>query len=438
MNNLFCNTESVDEAPLAARMRPQQLGEFLGQKSLVGEGKLLKESIERDTPFSMILWGPPGSGKTTLALIIAHSTNSHFIALSAVSAGVKDLHRASSESLNRLKISKQKTILFIDEIHRFNKSQQDAVLPTVENGTLTLIGATTENPSFEVNGALLSRCRVLRLEALSKDNLAAIIYRALEDRERGLGNQNIIIEPEAVQHLATIAGGDARVALNTLELATMSLPREGEDNNRLTSENIDDALQQRTPNYDKDGDWHYDAISALHKSVRDSDPDGALYWLARMLIAGDDPLYIARRIIRMAVEDIGMAEPFALTIAVSAQQAVHCVGQPEGELVLGHAVVYLATSPKSNAVYSAFSKARQDAQQTSHEPIPLHLRNAPTQLMREMGHGQDYKYAHNYDGAIVDQEHLPEVIRGHQYYKPSNSGREAKIREWMKKIRNKE
>ena len=423
------------EAPLASRMRPDTLEGFLGQRGLVGQGRLLNESIERDTPFSMILWGPPGSGKTTLAFIIARATDSHFVPLSAVSAGVKDLHRAAAEARDRLGMHGKRTILFIDEIHRFNKLQQDAVLPTVENGTLTLIGATTENPSFEVNSALLSRCRVLRLEPLSEEDLQRIVRRALEDGERGLGGQNIEMDDEAVAHLASVAGGDARIALNTLEVAAMTTPRDDGTRLLLTVKEIDEALQHRAPQYDKGGDWHFDAISALHKSVRDSDPDGALYWLARMLIAGDDPLYIARRIIRMSVEDIGLADPFALTLTTSAQQAVHFVGQPEGELMLAHAVVYLATAPKSNAVYTAFSKARQDAERTSDEPVPMHLRNAPTRLMKEMGHGKGYRYAHDYDGAAVDQEHLPESIKGHRYYEPTDRGREEKIRAWMEKMR---
>ena len=423
------------EAPLAARMRPESLEGFLGQQGLVGQGRLLNESIERDTPFSMILWGPPGSGKTTLAFIIARATDSHFVALSAVSAGVKDLHKATAEARDLLGMQGKRTILFIDEIHRFNKLQQDAVLPTVENGTLTLIGATTENPSFEVNNALLSRCRVLRLEPLSEADLQRIVRNALADEARGLGRRNIELDDEAAAHLAAVAGGDARIALNTLEVAAMTTPRGDGDRIRLTVKEIDEALQHRSPQYDKGGDWHFDAISALHKSVRDSDPDGALYWLARMLIAGDDPLYIARRIIRMSVEDIGLADPFALTLSISAQQAVHFVGQPEGDLMLAHAVVYLATAPKSNAVYAAFSKARQDAEQTSDEPVPMHLRNAPTRLMKEMGHGKGYQYAHDYDGASVDQAHLPESIKGHRYYEPTDRGREEKIRAWMEKMR---
>ena len=438
MTDLFLNQKELQlsrEAPLAARMRPESLDDFLGQNGLVGQGRLLTESMERETPFSMILWGPPGSGKTTLAFIIARSMNSHFVPISAVNAGVKDLHRAAKEARDNLAMYRKRTILFIDEIHRFNKLQQDAVLPTVENGTLTLIGATTENPSFEVNAALLSRCRVLRLDPLSETELAKLVHRALNDDVRGLGDRNIIMDHQAVMHLASVAGGAARVALNTLEVAAVTAKRDEDGRILLTSEVINEALQYRSPQYDKGGDWHYDAISALHKSVRDSDPDGALYWLARMLIAGDDPLYIARRIIRMSVEDIGLADPFALTLTTSAQQALHFVGQPEGDLMLAHAVVYLATAPKSNAVYSAFSKAQKDAVQTSHEPVPMHLRNAPTRLMKEMGHGKGYKYAHDHEGATVDQEHLPETIRGHRYYEPTDRGREKKIREWMEKVK---
>lgn len=423
------------EAPLAARMRPYTLEEFLGQQDVVGEGRLLYNAIAQDTPFSMILWGPPGTGKTTLATIIAQTTRSHYIPLSAVNAGVKDLHKAASEARDRLGMQQRRTILFIDEIHRFNKAQQDAVLPHVEDGMLTLIGATTENPSFEVNAALLSRCRVLRLKALDDDDISAIIKRALTDEERGLGDRKIDMADEAIGYLTSVAGGDARVALNALEVAAMTAPRDEDGVLRLSVEAIEEAIQYRAPQYDKSGDWHFDAISALHKSVRDSDPDGALYWLARMIIAGDDPLYIARRVIRMAVEDIGLADPYALTLTTSAQQAVHFVGQPEGDLALAHAVVYLAAAPKSNAVYTAFARAQQDAERTSHEPVPIHLRNAPTKLMKDMGHGKDYKYAHDYDNAIVDQEHLPESIKGHRYYEPTDRGREEKIRVWLEKIR---
>ena len=423
------------DAPLAARMRPRTLDEFLGQRDVVGEGRALRTAIEQDTPFSIILWGPPGSGKTTLAAIIAHTTQSHFIPLSAVSAGVKDLHQAAKDARDRLGMYHQRTILFIDEIHRFNKTQQDVVLPHVENGTLTLIGATTENPSFEVNAALLSRCRVLRLTALDDDDLGTIVDRALNDDERGLGKHRVDLDEDAAAYLVAVSGGDARVALNTLEVAALTTSPDGDGRTRLALKTIHDAIQQKVPQYDKGGDWHYDAISALHKSLRDSDPDAALYWLARMLIAGDDPLYVARRLIRFAVEDIGMADPHAITLAMAAQQAVHFIGVPEGELALAHAAVYLAAAPKSNAVYTAYGKARQDAERTSHEPVPLHLRNAPTRLMKEMGHGKGYKYAHDYRDAMVDQEHLPESIREHRYYEPTDRGREKKIREWLEQVR---
>lgn len=422
------------EAPLAARMRPRTLDEFLGQGDIVGEGRMLRTAIHQDRVFSMILWGPPGSGKTTLARIIAGATRSHFVPLSAVSAGVKDLHLAAREARDRLGMRGRRTILFIDEIHRFNKSQQDVVLPHVEDGTLTLIGATTENPSFEVNGALLSRCRVLRLKALDDGDLRAIIERALSDRERGLGGRAIDIADDALSYLIAVAGGDARVALNTLEVAVMTTPVDDSGPGRLTLATIEEAIQHKAPQYDKSGDGHFDAISALHKSVRDSDPDASLYWLARMLIAGDDPLYIARRLIRMAVEDIGLADPYALTLTVAAQQAVHFIGVPEGELALAHATVYLAAAPKSNAVYMAYGKAREDAERTSHEPVPIHLRNAPTRLMKAMGHGEGYRYAHDYEGAAVDQEHLPESLRGRRYYEPTDRGREQKIREWMARM----
>jgi putative ATPase len=440
MSDLFeqqADRQLEREAPLAARMRPRTLDEFLGQGEVVGEGRVLRKAIEQDRLFSMILWGPPGSGKTTLASIIAQVTHAHFIPLSAVTAGVKDLHQAARDARERLGMHRQRTILLIDEIHRFNKSQQDVVLPHVENGTLILIGATTENPSFEVNAALLSRCRVLRLKALEDDDVRLIVQRALSDRARGLGGQGVDLAEEGLRYLVDVAGGDARVALNILEVAAMTTPAGPEGHKRLTLQRIEEAVQHRAPAYDKSGDWHYDAISALHKSIRDSDPDAALYWLARMLIAGDDPLYIARRLIRTAVEDIGLADPYALMLTVAAQQAVHFIGLPEGELALAHATVYLATAPKSNAVYTAYGKARTEAEQTGHEPVPLHLRNAPTRLMKAMGFGQGYKYAHDYDGAAVDQDHLPEALRSHRYYEPTDRGREQKIREWLAQMQEK-
>ena len=423
------------EAPLAARMRPRTLEAFLGQREIVGEGRALRTAIEQDTPFSLVLWGPPGTGKTTLATIIAHATKSHYIPLSAASAGVKDLHQAAKEARDRLGMHRQRTILFIDEIHRFNKTQQDAVLPHVEDGTLTLIGATTENPSFEVNAALLSRCRVFRLKSLEDEDLRTLVARAIDDEERGLGKHSVMLDDDAMDYLTSVAGGDARVALNAVEVAALTTAPDEDGHTRLTPQTIQNTIQQKVPQYDKSGDWHYDAISALHKTLRDSDPDAALYWLGRMLVAGDDPQYIARRLIRFTVEDIGMADPHALTLAMAAQQAVHFIGVPEGELALAHAVVYLATAPKSNAIYTAYGKAREDAERTSDEPIPLHLRNAPTRLMKEMGHGKGYKYAHDYDGAMVNQEHLPESIRDRQYYEPTDRGREQKIGDWLKQVR---
>ena len=438
MPDLFdqqADEQLLRDAPLAARMRPRNLEEFLGQDDIVGEGRALRTAIEQDTPFSIILWGPPGSGKTTLATVIANATHSHYIALSAVSAGVKDLHQAARDARDRRGMHSQRTILFIDEIHRFNKSQQDAVLPHVEDGILTLIGATTENPSFEVNAALLSRCRVFRLRSLEDDELRELVKRAIEDDVRGLGRHRVEIDEDALDYLVSVSGGDARVALNTVEVATLTTPPTDTGLTNLSLTAIQNTIQQKVPQYDKSGDWHYDAISALHKTLRDSDPDAALYWLGRMLIAGDDPLYIVRRLIRFSVEDIGMADPHALTLAMAAQQAVHFIGIPEGELALAHAVVYLATAPKSNAVYTAYAKAREDAERSSHEPIPIHLRNAPTRLMKEMGHGKGYKYAHDYEGGIVDQEHFPDSIRDHDYYQPTDRGREQKIGEWLQQVR---
>ena len=438
MTDLFdqlADQQLQHEAPLAARMRPRTLEAFLGQREIVGEGRALRTAIEQDTPFSLVLWGPPGTGKTTLATIIAHATKSHYIPLSAASAGVKDLHQAAKEARDRLGMHSQRTILFIDEIHRFNKTQQDAVLPHVEDGTLTLIGATTENPSFEVNAALLSRCRVFRLKSLEDEDLRTLVARAIDDEERGLGKHSVMLDDDAMDYLTSVAGGDARVALNTVEVAALTAVPDEDGHTRLTPQTIQNTIQQKVPQYDKSGDWHYDAISALHKTLRDSDPDAALYWLGRMLVAGDDPQYIARRLIRFSVEDIGMADPHALTLAMAAQQAVHFIGVPEGELALAHAVVYLATSPKSNAIYTAYGKAREDAERTSDEAIPLHLRNAPTSLMKEMGHGRGYKYAHDYDGAMVNQEHLPESLRERLYYEPTDRGREQKIGEWLKRVR---
>lgn len=415
-----------DSMPLAARMRPRSLDEFVGQQHLVGEGKILRKLIDADRLPSLIFWGPPGSGKTTLANVIASLTKSHFSPISAVSAGVADLRRVVEEAKDRQKLG-QHTILFIDEIHRFNKSQQDAVLPYVENGVVTLIGATTENPSFEVISALLSRSRVFVLNGLTDDDIRLIIERAIADKKRGLGTMNIRTDDTALGHLVTATNGDARMALNALEMAAQATPVDESGVRYITSQTIEEALQHRALLYDKNGDQHYDLISALHKSLRGSDPDAALYWLGRMMEAGEDPLYIVRRLIRFASEDIGMADPRALTITVAAQQAVHFVGMPEGNLALAEAVVYLATAPKSNSLYTGYSSVQEDVKKTRNDPVPLHLRNAPTRLMKDLGYSKDYKYAHNFEGHFVEQQNLPDAIKNKRYYFPSDQGFEKEI-----------
>jgi putative ATPase len=419
--------------PLAARMRPQTFAEFVGQEHLVAEGRVLRKCIEADQLPSMVFWGPPGSGKTTLAHIIANFTRAQFSSLSAVSAGVADLRRVIEEAKKRLKSSGQRTILFVDEIHRFNKAQQDAVLPFVENGTVTFIGATTENPSFEVISPLLSRCRVFRLNLLSDEDVKLIVERAIKDAERGLGKFRIAVSEEALRHLVTISNGDARVALNALEMAAFATLPDGDGSRSIDLSAIEEALQHRALLYDKSGDQHYDLISALHKSLRGSDPDAGLYWLGRMLEAGEDPLYIARRLMRFASEDVGVADPQALVIAVAAQQAVHFVGLPEGNLALAEAVVYLATAPKSNSLYQAYSQVQKDIQQGRNEPVPLHLRNPVTDLMRQMGHGQGYKYAHDYPDHFVKQQNLPSSLQGKRYYVPTDQGYEKEIADRLKK-----
>ncbi len=434
--------------PLAARMRPRSLEEIVGQEQILGAGRILRRSIEGDAISSMILWGPPGSGKTTLAEVIAHQTHAHFVRLSAVSAGVADLRKVVEEARKLKQFSGQRTILFIDEIHRFNKAQQDAVLPYVENGTITLIGATTENPSFEVNSALLSRSRVFVLKALNEEQVQTLLKRALHDKERGLGRLNITLDEDALQQIAIFANGDARTALNVLELAVQGSRGTLQENapTHITLTQIEDVMQHRALLYDKSGDQHYDMISALHKSLRGSDPDAGLYWLARMLEAGEDPLYIVRRLIRFASEDVGMADPQALLVCVAAQQAVHFVGLPEGNLALAQAVVHLATAPKSNALYTAYSRVQEDVQKTRNEPVPLQIRNAPTQLMKDLDYGKDYKYAHDYykDMQIEDpdrpppaqvQEYLPDGVKGNHYYEPGHQGKEASIRKWLEKRR---
>jgi len=419
--------------PLAAKMRPQTFAEFVGQEHLVADGRVLRKCIEADQLPSMVFWGPPGSGKTTLAHIIANVTRAQSSPLSAVSAGVADLRRVIGEAKKRLKSSGQRTILFVDEIHRFNKAQQDAVLPFVENGTVTFIGATTENPSFEVIAPLLSRCRVFRLNPLSDSEVRLIVERVIKDVERGLGKFQITISEEALRHLVTMSNGDARVALNALEMAASATLPDASGLRSISLSAIEEALQHRALLYDKNGDQHYGLISALHKSLRGSDPDAALYWLGRMLEAGEDPLYIARRLVRFASEDVGVADPQALVIAVAAQQAVHFVGLPEGNLALAEAVVYLAAAPKSNSLYQAYSRVQEDIQQGRNEPVPLHLRNPVTDLMRRMGHGQGYKYAHDYPDHFVRQQNLPPSLQGKRYYVPTEQGYEKEIADRLKK-----
>ena len=420
------------EAPLAARMRPTTLKEFVGQEHIVGEGRVLRKAIESGQLPSMILWGPPGSGKTTLATIIANTTASHFSSVSAVTAGVADLRRIIEEAKERRKLYQQKTILFIDEIHRFNKSQQDAVLPYVEDGTITLIGATTENPSFEVNAPLLSRARVFTLNPLTEGELKTVIRRAMEDKDKGIGNIKAEIEDEALKQLITVSNSDARTALNALELAALTTLPDEQGMRHITLPVIEDALQQRALLYDRAGEQHYDLISALHKSLRDSDPDASLYWLARMLEAGEDPLFIARRLVRAASEDIGMADPQALVVAMAAQQAVHFIGVPEGNLALAEAAAYLATAPKSNSLYSAYSSIQNEVKNGKNEPVPLHLRNAVTKLMKESGYGKGYKYAHNFPGHVVDQQHLPDSLKDKKFYFPGELGYEKQVSDRLK------
>ena len=513
---------AAGQAPLAARMRPQTLDEFVGQEQIVGEGRLLRKAIEAGEPPSMVLWGPPGSGKTTLARIIAGLTRSHFEPVSAVSSGVADLRRVVAEARDRLGMSAQKTILFIDEIHRFNKAQQDAVLPYVEDGTITLIGATTENPSFEVIGPLLSRSRVFKLEPLAPEQILTLLRRAINDRERGLSASlgahpeqprsaakgrvegrraladpergltasahpepvegpaeavaaipRIEIDDDTLAALAHAAGGDARIALNALELAVQSaravgaplaapsdvspdahmrapLAAPSPDSPdahvgaplaapspaiKITLADIEEALQHRAALYDRAGDWHYDIVSAFIKSLRGSDPDAALYWLARMLEGGEDPLFVARRLVILASEDVGLADPQALQVAVAAQQAVHFIGMPEGFYPLAEATLYLATAPKSNSTGAAYGRALEDAKATLNEPVPLHLRNAATPLMRDLGYGRDYKYDHSFPEHHSGQQHLPDALHGRTYYVPTTQGYEAKIAEWLARLR---
>ena len=425
--DLFDNgSATAANAPLAARMRPRTFDEFVGQEHLTAPGAAFRRAIEADRLGSIILWGPPGVGKTTLAEIIARATEACFERISAVSAGVADLRRVVESARQH---RPAKTILFIDEIHRFNKAQQDAILPVVEDGTVTLIGATTENPSFEVNAALISRSRVYVLNALTDEEIGNVLDQALQDPERGL-ETGFEIEADARQGMITLANGDARTALNLLE--QVAAAAEGQ---KVTLDLVREVAQRKTVLYDKAGEQHFDLISALHKSVRGSDIDASLYWLARMLEGGEDPLYLARRIVRMASEDIGLADPHALTLTIAAQQAIHFLGRPEGDLALAEAVAYLAAAPKSNAIYKAFGAIQADVRETRADPVPIHLRNAPTKLMKNLGYSKGYKYAHDYEDGITKQQNLPESLEGKTYYTPTDRGFEAKVVERLAAIR---
>jgi putative ATPase len=436
--------EEADARPLADRLRPRSLDEFMGQAHIIGPGSVLREAIRNDRVFSMILWGPPGCGKTTLARIISGETRSHFVHFSAVLAGVKQIRAVIDEAKEIRRMHRKRTILFVDEIHRFNKAQQDAFLHHVESGLITLIGATTENPSFEVNPALMSRCRVFVLKALPEDDIARIIDRALADSARGYGGLGLSVSDEARSHMARLADGDAHTALSNLEVVVSAMISDGslvgaEDSRRLiTLDMAADALQKKALLYDRAGEEHYNLISALHKSLRGSDPDAALYWLARMLMAGEDPLYVARRMVRFAAEDVGNADPRALTVAMDAMEAYRFLGPPEGELALAQTAVYLATAPKSNSVYKAWKEVRGVVENTGALPVPLHIRNAPTSLMKELGYGKDYKYAHDYEDGYAAQGYLPGELSGRRWYAPVDRGFEKTIRErmaWWEKMR---
>jgi putative ATPase len=414
-------------APLAERMRPRTFDEFVGQEDLLAPGRPLREAIERDLLQSIILWGPPGTGKTTLARIIADTTAARFVSFSAVLAGIKEIREVMSEAERLRRTTGRRTIVFIDEIHRFNKAQQDAFLPRVEAGDIVLIGATTENPSFEVNAALLSRSKVFVLRGLTPEEVVSILRRALTDADRGLGGEPMDIADAALSLIAVHANGDARAALNLLELSVAAAPLE---NGRRVVDvaRVEQAIQRRALVYDKSGEEHYNIISALHKSMRNSDPDAAVYWLARMVEAGEDPLYIARRLVRFASEDIGNADPQALTVAVAAKDAVHFIGMPEGNTALAQAAIYLATAPKSNAIYEAYARAADDAHRDVAQPVPLHLRNAPTKLMKDLAYGKGYKYAHEEADAIADMSCLPPALEGRKYYQPKERGFEKEIK----------
>ena len=422
-------------APLADRMRPANFDEFLGQEALTGPGKILRRMAETRQLRSLIFWGPPGCGKTTLARLLAKATGAQFITYSAVISGIKEIKTVMQEAEQNRKYRGRQTILFIDEIHRFNRAQQDAFLPYVERGDIVLLGATTENPSFEVNSALLSRTKVIVLQPLQADHLHTIIERALTDSQRGLGASGLRLDGEAREVLIRMADGDARTALNLLEIAA-DLARAA-DRTEIHAKELEEAFQRKVLLYDKQGEEHFNLISALHKSLRNSDPDAGMYWLARMLESGEDPLYIARRLIRFASEDIGMADPQALVVAVAAQQATHFIGMPEASTALAQAVVYLATAPKSNALYTGYGRAVDAIQQKPNEPVPLHIRNAPTPLMKEIGYGKGYRYAHDYEDALTDMSCLPDSIAGERFYEPTARGFEAEVKkrleDWARK-----
>jgi putative ATPase len=437
---LFPLAERVEDAarpdaPLADRIRPRSLEEILGQEEVLGPGKPLRRAIESDYLRSMILWGPPGSGKTTLAHVIRRRTRHHFEAMSAVLSGVKELREVLKDAEARRRRDQRRTIVFIDEIHRYNKAQQDALLAHVESGDVVLIGATTENPSFEVNAALLSRCRVVVLKPLSPPQIKELLGRSLLDPERGLGSFQAQVDEESLEFLAGAADGDARTALNVLELAVTTAPADEEGRRAVDLPAMRDAFARKSLLYDRAGEEHFNIISALHKSVRNSDADAGLYWLARMLEAGEDPLYVARRLVRFASEDVGLADPQALVQAMAAQQAVHFVGLPEGALALAQAVVYLAAAPKSNALYRGYGEASRDALETRADPVPLHIRNAPTGLMKTLGYGKGYRYAHDEEEGVAAMECLPDNLRGRRYYAPAGRGQEAALGERLEAAR---
>ncbi len=427
----------MKHVPLAERLRPRTLEEFIGQDHLLGENRILNSLLARGTLPSIILWGPPGCGKTTLARILARLVDANFVSFSAVLSGVKELRAIIQEAKEGLKQGGARTVLFVDEIHRFNKAQQDAFLPHVESGLITLIGATTENPSFEIISPLLSRCQVLTLKPLDKTALSTLIDRALKDRERGLGRLDITIDQDARNVIIARADGDARTLLNYLELASELAVSGRPDGSGgvITIELVEEAIQQKALRYDKNGDEHYNLISAFHKSLRGSDPDAALYWLARMLASGEDPHYVARRMVRFASEDVGNADPQALTVALNALTAFDFLGKPEGELALAQSALYLATAPKSNAVYKALGQAQADARKLGSLPVPLHIRNAPTKLMEGLGYGRGYKYAHDHPDAVVEQEYLPSELRNRIYYQPTTRGYERTIKDRLDKWR---